>query len=110
MERSLLSLTYFDCTAQEPIEPDHNSCDRLKNPLKDPQAESQTPLKDPPKPQAASRITQSEARPPPPKPEAPTQSGTEPDVARKPTKNDKTCVGFLAFRSGFAQFRFPVPF
>ena len=45
-----------------------------------------------------------------PKPEAPTQSGTEPDVARKPTKNDKTCVGFLAFRSGFAQFRFPVPF
>ena len=38
---------------------------RLKNPLKDPQAESQTPLKDPPKPQAASRITQSEARPPP---------------------------------------------
>ena len=49
----MLSLTYFDCTAQEPIEP---------------------------------------------------------DVARKPTKNDKTCVGFLAFRSGFAQFRFPVPF
>ena len=27
VEQSLRSLTYFDCTAQEPIEPDHNSCD-----------------------------------------------------------------------------------
>ena len=63
-----------------------------------PPPQSQNPFKDPP-PHA--RSPQSGT----PKPEAPTQSGTEPDVARKPTKNDKTCVGFLAFRSGFAQFR-----